>query len=67
MWELVVYMGITWAGVSQASVNPMPDKTTCFEVLNNMKINQTVGGQSSVEKGNSVIALCRPKQDKVGN
>ena len=60
MWELVIFMGISWAGIGSASYNPMPDKDTCFQALDSMKINNgTVGSHTSGEASKSNIAFCR--------
>lgn len=67
MWELVLYMGISWAGIGQASVNTMPDKETCFQSLETMKINNgVVGQQSSGEAGKSIVAFCRYNENLKG-
>jgi len=63
MWELVVLYGITWAGAGGGRVETMPDKQTCYEVLERLSV--TKGGRYvEGEKGEIVISYCRPKQDK---
>jgi len=60
MWELVIYMGISWAGIGSGSYSGMPDKETCMEVLRELKSTQDIGKNISVESGYKVIAFCRP-------
>lgn len=60
MWELVIYAGITWAGAGKVSINNMPDKETCIEVLKEIKTDSGVASKSSVESGGSYIVFCRP-------
>ena len=59
MWELVVLVGITWAGPGGTYTSMMPTKEDCFQALDSVKISQATGANVSVEKGKSTVAFCR--------
>lgn len=58
MWELVIAIGISIPNSPNIKVEEMPDKNTCFEVLDKFKIKQDY---NSKNEGQTFI-YCRPQQ-----
>lgn len=60
MWELVILYGISWAGAGGQKYETMPDKETCIQVLEVMKVQEN-GTLVTNGNGKQVIMYCRPK------
>ncbi len=58
IWTLVILYGITWAGPGGSNYVEYPDKASCYEALNNMRI--TGQSQQSGDDDEQVIAYCKP-------
>ncbi len=62
MWELVIAIAISMPNSNNIKVEVMPDKNTCFEVLDSFKYN-SVYSASTTYPGQSFV-YCRPKEVK---
>jgi|LakMenEpi03Aug12_release.lakeMendotaPanAssembly.Ray.scaffolds.fasta_scaffold1354027_1 hypothetical protein len=62
MWELVICIGVTWAGCGTVSIPVFPSEETCYRSLREMK----TGDQPVAESKNkrNTVAYCQPKQIK---
>jgi hypothetical protein len=61
IWEMIVCVGITWAGCGDVHYPSYQSKQDCYEALRSMIVvsnaNASAGGN-----GRQAIAYCRPKQ-----
>lgn len=57
MYELVLCIGITWAGCGTWDIIKLPNKESCFENLDHVKI-----GSSGSQGQTKALAYCRPQQ-----
>ena len=59
IWELVLIMGITWAGVGAQRVSEYPSEDSCYRALREMKTGDSPIMESNQKK--NTVAFCRPK------
>lgn len=57
MYELVLCIGITWTGCGSQEIVKFPDKDSCFENLDHVKL-----GGSNNQGQSKTLAYCRPEQ-----
>lgn len=59
MWELVICIGVTWAGCGAYHAPIYPSEESCYRALREMK----TGDQPIMESGKkrNTVAYCKPK------
>lgn len=60
MWELVICVGVTWAGCGAHYVPAYPSEESCYRALREMKTGDQPVAES--DKKRNTVAFCQPKQ-----
>jgi len=62
MWELVICLGITWAGCGSYQDSKFPNEESCYRAL---KVMQMPGQQIMESKNrHDVVAYCKPYEER---
>lgn len=61
MWELIVCIGVTWAGCGQQQWSQFPSEDSCYRALREMKTGDQPIAESA--KKRNTVAYCRPVQN----
>lgn len=61
-WELIIFMGITWAGSGSVSIASYPSEESCYRALAAIRSNDSPVAESGQKK--SMVAYCRPLEKK---
>lgn len=62
MWEMIMCLGITWAGCGSYKVSVYPSEASCYKALQAVRDNSQPVAESN--KKLSMVAYCRPVQEK---